>query len=145
MKKCKTCDGVGVVNRVVQLAPGFITQSRAHCPDCKGQGESVDKSKICQACQGNKVTAEKKTLEVHIDKGMKMGQKVVFEGEADERPGVQPGDVIFILQEKQHQMFQREDKNLICQKKISLVEALTGVEFKLTHLDGRILLVKRFA
>jgi len=142
VKKCKTCDGKGVVNRVVQLAPGFISQSRGPCTDCGGVGEQVDKKFTCKECEGKKVVSEKKTLDVHIDPGMKNGQKIVFEGEADERPGVQAGDIVFVIQEKPHQTFQRDGNNLVMQKKINLAEALTGLEFTINHLDGRVLIVK---
>lgn len=43
---------------------------------------------------------ERKVLEVHITKGMRNGQKIVFHGEADEAPGVVPGDIIFVVEEK---------------------------------------------
>lgn len=42
-------------------------------------------------------------LEVHITKGMRNGQKITFHGEADEAPGVVPGDIIFIVEEKVQQ------------------------------------------
>lgn len=42
-----------------------------------------DKDK-CLSCKGNKVVQEKKVLEVHVEKGMQHGQKIVFQGEADE-------------------------------------------------------------
>jgi DnaJ-class molecular chaperone len=38
----------------------------------------------CQSCKGNKLAQEKKVLEVHVEKGMQHGQKIVFQGEADE-------------------------------------------------------------
>lgn len=47
-----------------------------------------------------KVVTERKILEVHITKGMRNGQKITFHGEADEAPGVMPGDIIFIVEEK---------------------------------------------
>ncbi len=37
-------------------------------------------------------------LEVAITRGMKHGQKVTFRGEADETPGILPGDVIFVIE-----------------------------------------------
>lgn len=46
------------------------------------------------------VVKERKVLEVHITKGMRNGQKIVFHGEADEAPGVIPGDIIFVVEEK---------------------------------------------
>lgn len=73
---------------------------------------------------------------------MKEGQKITFDGEADERPGVLPGNIIFVLQQKKHPVFERDGNNLIMVKTIDLVSALTGVEFKVTTLDKRTLLVK---
>lgn len=49
-----------------------------------GAGEVISERDKCQHCKGNKVSQEKKVLEVHVEKGMQHGQKVVFEGQADE-------------------------------------------------------------
>jgi DnaJ family protein A protein 2 len=38
--------------------------------------------------------------------------------------------------------FERHGDDLIYAKKINLLEALTGFEFTLTHLDDRVLLIK---
>lgn len=47
-------------------------------------GEVISEKDRCRQCQGSKVSQEKKVLEVHIEKGMKDSQKIVFEGQADE-------------------------------------------------------------
>ncbi len=39
-----------------------------------------------------------------MDKGMKHGQKITFGGEADQAPGVEPGDIVLVLQEKDHEV-----------------------------------------
>ena len=52
--------------------------------------------------------SEKEILEVHIDKGMQNGQKIPFRGMADEEPGIEAGDVIIILREAEHDVFQRK-------------------------------------
>jgi len=39
--------------------------------------------------------------------GMNEGQKVVFHGEGDQEPGLEPGDVIIVLDEKDHAIFHR--------------------------------------
>ena len=49
-----------------------------------------------------KTIKERKILEVHIDKGMKDGQKITFSSEGDQEPGIEPGDIIIILDEKPH-------------------------------------------
>lgn len=44
----------------------------------------------------------RKILEVHVDKGMKDGQKIVFSGEGDHEPDLEPGDIVIVLYEKEH-------------------------------------------
>ena len=46
------------------------------------------------------------------------------------------GDLIFVTQEQPHEVFTRKGADLFMKKKISLVESLTGLEFKIRHLDG---------
>lgn len=102
-----------------------------------GQGESINEKDKCKNCNGKKVTKEKKILEVQIDKGAPNGEKYIFHGEADEYPGVEPGDVVIVVQEQPHELFKRKGADLLIEKEISLVESLTGVDFVLTHLDNR--------
>lgn len=47
-------------------------------------GEVISERDKCPQCKGRKVTQEKKVLDVHVEKGMQHGQKIVFEGQADE-------------------------------------------------------------
>lgn len=58
------------------------------------------------------------------------------------QPDTVPGDVVVVLQQKDHAVFRREGPHLFMKKDVSLVEALTGFEFVVNHLDGRTLLVK---
>lgn len=60
--------------------------------------------------------------------------------------GLQPdtiaGDIVFVLQLKEHPKFKRKFDDLYVEHTISLTEALCGFQFALTHLDGRQLLIK---
>lgn len=67
-------------------------------------GEVINEKDRCKKCEGKKVSKEVKILEVHVDKGMKHGQKITFGGEADQAPGVEPGDIVLVLQEKEHEV-----------------------------------------
>jgi DnaJ family protein A protein 2 len=73
---------------------------------------------------------------------MQHGQKIVFQGEADEAPDTVTGDIVFVLQLKEHPKFKRKSEDLFVEHTISLTEALCGFQFVLTHLDGRQLLIK---
>ena len=58
------------------------------------------------------------------------------------QPDTVTGDIVFVLQQKEHPKFKRKSEDLFVEHKISLTEALCGFQFVLTHLDGRQLLIK---
>ncbi|XP_071931448.1 dnaJ protein homolog 2-like [Coffea arabica] len=140
--RCYGCQGSGMRVTTRQIAPGMIQQMQHMCPECKGSGEVISERDRCTQCKGNKVVQEKKVLEVHVEKGMKHGQKIVYPGEADEAPDTVTGDIVFVLQQKEHPKFKRKFDDLYVEQSLSLTEALCGFQFVLTHLDGRQLLVK---
>ena len=140
--KCKGCEGRGVKMIVKQIGPGMIQQMQTVCPDCQGKGEIIKPEDQCPECKGKKVTKEKKLLTVYIDKGMKNNQKIVFAGDSDEAPGMEPGDIIFVLAEKPHSVFKRSGADLIMEMNITLVEALSGMTKTIKHLDDRTLLLQ---
>ena len=79
---------------------------------------------------------EKKVLECQVDKGAPHGEKYIFHGESDEHPDKDPGDVIIVVDEQPHKVFKRKGADLFMEKEITLLEALTGVNFKVDYLDG---------
>jgi len=50
--------------------------------------------------------------------------------------------VIIVAQEQPHKKFKRKGADLLMEKSISLLEALTGVDFVMTHLDGTKIRIK---
>ena len=142
VQKCTTCRGRGMVTRMTQLGPGMYSQSQGPCDDCRGKGEVIDEANKCQTCKGKKVVKEKKVLEATIDKGSPNNAQYTFHGEADEYPGQEPGDVVIVVQEQRHKKFKRKGADLLFEHKITLLEALTGVDFVVTHLDGTKIRVK---
>ncbi|XP_046542388.1 dnaJ homolog subfamily A member 2-like [Haliotis rubra] len=140
--KCRNCQGRGVKITLRQLGPGMVQQMQSICNECHGEGETISDKDRCKSCKGKKVTNETKILEVHVDKGMKDGQKIPFRGEGDQQPDMEPGDVIIVLQMKEHSVFSRDGVDLYCTHTIGLTEALCGFHFSLKHLDGRELVIK---
>lgn len=139
--RCQACQGSGVKVSIRQIGPGMVQQMQSVCPDCRGQGVTVSDKDKCQECKGNKVTNQKKVLEVVVEKGMQHGQKITFPGEADEAPDTVPGAIIFVIQMKDHPTFVRKGSDLFLEKTITLREALCGFQSVITHLDGRQLLI----
>nr|GMD10467.1 DnaJ protein homolog [Ipomoea batatas] len=71
------------------------------CVKCKGKGSKSDDSADAAPLTINDKDRWK-VLEVHVEKGMHNGQKITFLGEADEAPDTVTGDIVFILQQKEH-------------------------------------------
>jgi DnaJ homolog subfamily A member 2 len=142
VKPCTGCKGKGMRTVMMQLGPGMYSQRTGPCDECGGKGSNMDPSKICKVCTGKKIKKELKTLKVEIDKGSPNGERYTIHGEGDEVPDVEPGDVIVQIREKKHKLFSRKGADLYMEKEISLIEALTGLEFVITHLDGKKIRIK---
>jgi DnaJ family protein A protein 2 len=128
-KKCPTCKGQGAVVQMRQIGPGMVQQLQSRCPDCSS-GYRVTMKK------------ERQVLEVNVDKGASHNTKLKFSGMGNESPNADAGDVVFVLQQKEHATFKRKGADLLIQKSISLSEALCGFKFIVKQLDGRNLLVQ---
>jgi DnaJ family protein A protein 2 len=81
---CAGCRGQGIKMVIRQVGPGMIQQIQQQCPQCKGSGSTIKDKDKCTTCKGEKTTKEKQTLEIHVAKGSKNGERIVFSGEADE-------------------------------------------------------------
>lgn len=133
--KCKACGGKGVKTVHQQMAPGFTVQMQQKCDRCGGKG--VTYKHKCHHCHGHKVVPETKTLEATIERGMPSDYQIRFERESEQKPGVTPGDVIFLLKQRKHARFERDGNDLHHNMHISLREALLGFTKPVRHLDGR--------
>ncbi|XLS96274.1 hypothetical protein HN51_039009, partial [Arachis hypogaea] len=64
-------------------------------------------------------------------------KKIKFKGKGDEKPGYLPADIVFIIEEKKHNLFRREgNNNLEICIEIPLVDALTGCSLPIPILGG---------
>jgi len=116
----------------------MYSQSTGPCDECGGQGEMINMEKRCKICKGKKVKRDKKTLSVEVGKGSPNGEQFTIHGEGDAVPDVEPGDVIVVIKIRPNKIFSRKGADLYMEKEITLLEALTGVNFTIMHLDGRI-------
>jgi DnaJ family protein A protein 2 len=113
-------------------------QEAAACSNCEGTGQVFKDKDRCKKCKGKRVVQSKKMLELYIPRGSRQGDKIVLQGEADQAPGQEPGDIIFELVETPHDVFKRVGADLAAEITVTLAEALTGFNrVVLKHLDGR--------
>ena len=109
-----------------QMAPGFMIQ----------QQEEVPSTEKCKN--------EPKTLTATIERGVKDGERITFERASEQRPGFIPGDVIMVLKQRKHRLFERRGDDLHHKITITLKQALTGFKRTLKHLDGHEVVIDTF-
>lgn len=135
IKQCSGCHGTGTKFVTRQMGP-MIQRFQTVCDVCQGTGDICDPKDRCTVCKGKKTQSERKILQVHIDPGMKDGQRIVFSGEGDQEPGVTPGDVVFVVDEKPHDKFTRKVNDLFYEAEVDLLTSLAGGEVAFKHVSG---------
>lgn len=88
---------------------------------------------------GHTSSVRDKILSIRVKKGWKQGTKITFKEEGDQGPNTIPADIIYILKEKDHELFKRQGDDLVYKAKIPLGKALVGCSVEVPTLDGRLL------
>lgn len=104
-----------------QIFPGMFAQSTVTCNECGGVGKVV--KRICPHCRGSKVVDHTAHYTLDVEAGMPEGHEVVFEGEADESPDWEPGDIVLrVRSKKETGGFSRKESSLYWKQTISIEE-----------------------
>ncbi|XP_044471135.1 dnaJ homolog subfamily B member 1-like [Mangifera indica] len=82
-------------------------------------------------------TQESEIVTIDVKPGWKKGTKITFPDKGNEQPGQLPADLVFVIDEKPHNLYRRDSNDLIVNQKVTLAEALGGTSVSLTTLDGR--------
>jgi len=137
-QQCDRCKGHGMVETLRQMGPGLVARDMAPCDRCQGSGNYFKEKDRCKKCKGKRTVTETKPLEIYIPRGAYQGDRIVLEGEADQHPDQTPGNIVFILAEEPHDIFNRVGNDLSADLEVTLAESLCGFSrVVLTHLDGR--------
>lgn len=85
----------------------------------------------------NTTVRDEKLLEIQVKPGWKEGTKITFEGEGDEGDqNTIAGDIVFIIRDKPHPIFERANSDLIYRVKLSIKQALLGMVINIPFLDS---------
>ncbi|OVA12022.1 DnaJ domain [Macleaya cordata] len=101
-----------------------------------GSKKKVKISRTVLDDSGKPKTVEE-ILTIDIKPGWKKGTKITFPEKGKQAPGISPGDLTFVIDEKPHAIYKRDGNDLLINQRLSLLEALTGKTLNLTTLDGR--------
>jgi molecular chaperone DnaJ len=131
-ESCRQCNGSGQF-RVQQ---GFFTISRP-CPVCSGQGKVIRDP--CPKCGGAGHSTKETKISVKVPAGINEGQTLKYRGEGEPGPGGTPaGDLYIEVAVKPHELFRRQDTEIVCEVPITFAQAALGAEIQVPTLNGAV-------
>lgn len=131
---CHTCNGQGEVRQVSKSLFGQFVNITV-CPTCSGSGQIV-KDK-CSNCHGDGRVKGEEEIKVDIPAGVEEGNYLTIRGKGNSGKNLgQSGDLIVVMEEKEHEVFERDGNNIIYRHTISFPEAALGTEIEIPTLFG---------
>jgi len=124
--RCPNCNGAGQVRRIQQSIFGRFTTTTS-CSQCHGEGKII--TEPCPQCRGTGKEKCRRNILVKIPAGVDDGSQIRLtgEGEAGSRGGSM-GDLYVLLSVEQHELFLRDDDNILYELPINFAQAALGAE-----------------
>ena len=131
---CSTCQGMGQI----RIQQGFFAVQQT-CPHCNGAGKVIKDP--CMSCSGQGTVNRQKTLEVSVPMGVDTGDRIRLSGEGEAGVNGGPsGDLYVQVNLKKHDLFVRDDTNLLCNVPLRVTTAVLGGEVSVPTLEGEVTL-----
>ncbi len=128
---CPMCHGSGEV----AYRQGFFTVSQT-CQRCGGEGKIIDRP--CTTCNGSGRVHGEATIPVEIPAGVAEGQYLTIRHAGNVGPrGGPAGDVIVLIEEKEHEYFERHGDDIIYNFKLGFPQLALGDEVEVPTLTGK--------
>jgi len=133
-KTCPQCKGAGQVRTLSRTFLGTIQQVTT-CNMCRGSGEII--ADPCHTCRGEGRVRTTTTVNVKVPAGVSSGNYMTMESMGNAAPNKgEPGDLIVVFEEKNHDIFTRHGNHIICEMPISFTTAAIGGTVSVPTLTG---------
>jgi molecular chaperone DnaJ len=137
-KVCDVCGGSGQIKQVQRSLFGqFINVT--DCSQCGGEGRVI--SSPCGDCSGTGTVRGSETVSVKIPAGVSTGNYITISGGGDvgERGGP-PGNLYVIIQEIEHDLFERHGDDILMDLPLTITQLSLGTKVEVSTIDGKVLL-----
>lgn len=135
-KTCETCNGSGQMTRITNTILGRM-QTSTTCSTCGGAGLVMDKRPA--GADGQGMLTKEETVSIKIPAGVVEGMQLKVSGKGNEAPGNGiSGDLLVVIEEKEHDALKREGDNLHYDLYISFSEAALGTSKEIDTVTGKV-------
>jgi molecular chaperone DnaJ len=105
------------------------------CPKCEGAGRLIEKP--CKTCHGAGRQEKASKIKIKIPPGVDTGARLRSSGNGESGlRGAPSGDLYIILHVREHDIFERDGDDLLCDVPVSFVQAALGAEIQVPTLSG---------
>ena len=112
-------------------------QTQSVCPHCGGEGRII-KDK-CRDCNGEGIVRSEEIITINIPAGVADGMQLSMSGKGNAAPhGGVPGDLIILIEEVPHELFERQETNLYYNAFITFSQAAMGANIEIPTLSGKV-------
>jgi len=134
---CGTCNGSGQVTSISNTILGQM-QTSSPCPNCNGNGKSIDKKP--SGADQNGMIQKEETVEISIPEGVEDGMQLKVNGKGNASPaGGINGDLLVVISVENHPDLVRDSSNnLHFDKYISFAEAVLGITTEIPTVNGKV-------
>jgi molecular chaperone DnaJ len=109
----------------------------AVCPTCGGEGHTVKDR--CPACYGEGIKQGEVTVKITVPAGVQDGNYLTLRGQGNAGPrGGVSGDLIVIIEEKQHEIFKRNGDDVIYDLAVGFPDLVMGTKIDVPTLEGAV-------
>jgi molecular chaperone DnaJ len=132
---CPGCHGSGEIRQVQRTFFGQFVNV-APCARCQGSGKLI--SHPCSECDGEGRIRAQDTVAVKVPPGVESGNYIRLSGMGDAgQRGGSPGDLLVVLEEAVHPVFERRGNDLLCEVHVTISQAALGADIEVPTLGGK--------
>lgn len=135
-RTCPLCHGSGEIRQVSRSLFGQFVNITT-CGNCNGEGRVIQQP--CQMCSGQGRVRGETTISVKIPPGVATGNYITLRGQGNVGPrGGLPGDLVVLIEEKEHDYFERHGDDVLYDLYLSFSQVALGDEIEVPTLSGKV-------
>jgi len=133
---CPSCQGAGEVRQVSNSFFGQFVNIQT-CPRCNGEGVVIEKP--CHKCRGEGRISGEDVVEIKVPAGVSTGNYLTLNGRGNVGlRGGPAGDLVVVMEEIEHDIFERHGDDILYLLYISFPQAVLGDDVEVPTLDGTV-------
>lgn len=135
---CSQCGGTGKETHTIKQGM-FIKQVIKNCGHCGGKGNVILEK--CDSCGGKGMKKHREVAIITFPRGVSSGHGITGKGKGhySKIVGADRGDVIFVIREKPHDIFERNGNDLINRYDIYYEDLVLGTKIEVPTIEGKTL------